>query len=50
MEFVLEACDPNKYVDAHGQLKWENVIVEEYNSLMKKKTWTWLLDHKARMW
>jgi len=36
---VLEACDLGTHVDAHGWLEWENVMVDEYTSLMKNKTW-----------
>ena len=39
MEHVLEACDVDTYANAHGHLKWENVMVDEYHSLMKNKTW-----------
>jgi len=39
MEHVLEACDFDTYENAHGHLKWENVMVDEYHSLMKNKTW-----------
>jgi hypothetical protein len=30
-------CDPYTYENAHGQLKWENDMAKEYNSLMKNK-------------
>jgi hypothetical protein len=39
MAHVLEACDLDTYANAHGRLEWENAMVEEYNSLMKNKTW-----------
>jgi len=39
MEHVIEASDPNTYVDVHGQLQWENAMVEEYESLMKNDIW-----------
>lgn len=31
----LMACDPDIYVDAYGQPKWENVMAKEYNFVMK---------------
>jgi hypothetical protein len=36
---VLEACDPNTYAYAHGQLEWERVINNEYHFLMNMQTW-----------
>lgn len=36
---VLETGDLETYADAHDRPKWENPIVEEYNSLLKNKTW-----------
>lgn len=39
MACVLEACDLDTYANAHGQPEWKNYMVEEYNSLMKIKTW-----------
>ena len=39
MNWVLETFNPDTYVDAQGQPKWENYMDEEYESLMKNKTW-----------
>jgi hypothetical protein len=39
MACVLEACHPKTYVDAHGQPRWENAMVDEYNSFIKTETW-----------
>ena len=39
MASVLEPCDLDTYVDAQGQLEWENAINKEYDSLMKNTTW-----------
>jgi len=29
MTHVLETCGPNRYANAHGLPKWENVMVDE---------------------
>lgn len=36
---VLQACDPETYIDAHDRPKWENAIIEEYNSLLTKESY-----------
>lgn len=36
MVHMVEVCDPNTYVDAHGQLGWENSMIDENHTLMKK--------------
>ena len=39
MACVLEACNNDKYAHAHDRPKWENVVTDEYHSLMKNETW-----------
>jgi hypothetical protein len=43
MEHVLDACDYDTYEHENGKLEWENVMSNEYNSLMKNKTWDFIL-------
>jgi len=39
MECVLETCDPNTYVVAHGWLELEASMEYEYQSFIKNDTW-----------
>jgi hypothetical protein len=39
MACVLETCDTNAYIDAHGQLEWENSMANEHHYLVKNDTW-----------
>lgn len=36
---MLEACDPDTYVDAHGWPERENDVGNEQHSLLKYETW-----------
>lgn len=39
MAKAMIAKDPVNYQQAKGKEEWENAMKEEYNALMKNKTW-----------
>ena len=37
--YMMHAYDPKTYAEAYGNPKWEEVLDEEYNSLIENQTW-----------